>query len=182
MAIFRSDRVTYNQFTGQPVYAPRFVYEAVSSDTSMVTIPPGTVLATGDSIELCAVGANTTLLDFHLVLPDMDSGTGLVMDLEAVTPGPEDPPFFSLPILQAIPGGQSGAVLHGASPGVNRDFFGFHYDGTAPVVNGVLREDMRPLVVRLRVTTPAVGTGALEEPVRFILVAQSGYGPREYGV
>ena len=62
------------------VYRPTSLGDALEI-VSSITIPSGTGIATNDILNFCRIGENVRVEDFVLESDDLDSSTGIVLDL-----------------------------------------------------------------------------------------------------
>lgn len=62
------------------VYRPTSVGDALEI-VSSITIPNGTGIATNDVLNFCKIGENVRVESFVLEVPDLDTSTGIVLDL-----------------------------------------------------------------------------------------------------
>jgi hypothetical protein len=166
MKTILSDRITTHPFTGKPVYQPRYVYEAVASDTATAKLPAS--LDTNDIIVLNAVPPGSTLLGFSLAFSEGVPGPFL---LRAVETNISIDPIF-IDILNGI---SPGVVSGHWSTGVDPVFFGYTVTGQADMdSNGTLVEDIQPMAFQLIALAPLTGIpdGA---SVKFSIIFQCGY-------
>lgn len=173
MATFTSDRIIRHPFTGAIVYQPRYVYEAMASDTARVKLPQ--TIATYDIIELTAVPPRSTLLGFHLAFTPasghtLSGGNFLLRAIESNIEGaPEN--FY---ILENI---TMDAPVGHWSPKVESKFFGYKVKGQADMDKyNVLVEDLQPLAIQLvsMGEQPSIPEGSTLE---FTVMFQCGYNP-----
>lgn len=156
MTIYYSNKALVNPLTTLPTRPARFVYEAVAGVVSEVVLPAGTQLTAEDSVILCYLPIDATVLSWFCYTGILDSGASFAFDVVGVEAG--------VKFINAASTGMAGGLV----PETNKvpETYGY----TVPVIfeNG----NVVPLTIALKPTVNA--TGALESPatIRFGITYQ----------